>query len=167
MHEQFVDQRGRVVQGETARRVGKPARQEAARRGGEPRIGDAIEACAHRARNIGRKMDAHGRRFDLRALGLGSAIEIKLGCAVGRDQRDAVAFENAEIGAIAQVIALPGIAVKHEVIDAGLPHRRSEPLPPLLAEFLVHVFAPSVPPRSAPANAVTSLRQSARPWSAP
>ena len=58
-------------------------------------------------------MHAHARHFQLGALGVGRAIEIKFDRAVGRMQRDAVAFENAEIGAVAQVIALPGIAVKH------------------------------------------------------
>ena len=81
-------------------------------------------------------MHAHARRFQLGALGLGGAVEKKLGRAVGGDERNAVAFENAEIGAVAQVIALPGIAVEQQMLDAGLAHRRREPLPPFLGECL-------------------------------
>ena len=75
-------------------------------------------------------MHRHPRRFDLGALGVGGAVEKQFDLAVGRDQRDAVAFENAEIGAVAQVIALPGIAVEHHVADAGLAHGgRKAPAP--------------------------------------
>jgi hypothetical protein len=35
---------------------------------------------------------------------------------------------------------LPGVAVKHEVIDAGLPHRRRKPLPSFLGK---HSTTPS------------------------
>ena len=112
-------------------------------------------------------MHMHGRCFQFRALSLGSAVEIKLGGAICRNERDAVAFENAEIGAVAQVIALPGIAVKQEVIDAGVAHRRRKPLPPLVPEFLLHDFAPEVQPPSKFANAVTSFWQPARLSRAP
>ena len=62
------------------------------------------------------------RRFDFGALGIGGAVEKKLDTAVRGNQRHAVAFENAEIGAVAQIVALPGIAVEHHVADAGLAH---------------------------------------------
>ena len=63
---------------------------------------------------------------DLGALGVGGAVEEQLDRAVGRDHRDAVAFEDAEIRDVAQVVALPGVAVDHHLVDAGrLPSPRA------------------------------------------
>src|SRR5580692_8255569 len=45
-----------------------------------------------------------------------------------------MAFENAEIGAVAQIVALPGIAVEHHVADAGLAHGGHEALATFLRE---------------------------------
>ena len=50
-----------------------------------------------------------------------------------------MAFKNAEIGAVAQIIALPGIAVEQHMIEAGLAHRRSEALTTFVAERLFGV----------------------------
>ena len=89
-----------------------------------PAIGNAIEPRSDRLRDIRGEMHGHARRFDLGTLGLCGAVEKQLDLACRRHQRDAVAFENAEVGAVAQVIALPGIAVKHHLRDAGLAHGR-------------------------------------------
>ena len=59
---------------------------------------------------------------------------------VGRQDRDAVAFEDAEVGRVAQVVALPGIAVEHHLVDAGLRHSGDEALAPFVLQH--GVFAP-------------------------
>ena len=82
----------------------------------------------------------------LGALGFGGAVEKKFDLAVGRDQRDAVAFEDAEIGAVAQVVALPGVAVEHDVVDAGLAHGGHEALAPFLRKHDVRSFKAVVAP---------------------
>ncbi len=80
------------------------------------------------------KRISHSGRLRLGALGFRGAVEKQLDRAVGRHQRDAVAFEDAEIGAIAQIVALPGIAVEHEVLDAGLGHGGEHASAPLLGQ---------------------------------
>ena len=85
-------------------------------------IGDAVEPRADGARDVRREVHLHLRYLDLGTLGLDDAIEEQFDVAVDGDQRDAVTFEDAEIGDVAQVIALPGIAVEHHVADAGLAH---------------------------------------------
>ncbi len=85
-------------------------------------IGDAFEPRADRARDIGRESDRDVRHLCLGALGLDRAVEKQLDLAVGRDDRDAVPFEDAEVRRVAQVIALPRIAVEHHLGDTGLRH---------------------------------------------
>ena len=89
-------------------------------------IGDTIEPRTDRARNIGREMDLHAGHLRLGALRFGGAVEKKLDFSVGSQERDAVAFENAKIRGVAQIVALPGVTVEHEVLDAGLLHGRGE-----------------------------------------
>jgi hypothetical protein len=85
-------------------------------------VSQELKPRADGARDIGAEMDLDAGRLRLGALGFDRAVEKKLGRAVGRDQRDAMALENAEIGAVAQIVALPGIAVEHHRLDAGLSH---------------------------------------------
>ena len=124
VHHQRVEERRAVFEREAAAPVREPARHETTWRRGEAMIGDAIKPRADGAGDIGGKMDFCARHLGLGALGFGCAVEKELGRAVGRYDRDAVAFEDAEIGGIAQIVALPGIAVEHHLGDAGLSHRR-------------------------------------------
>src|ERR1700730_15510792 len=49
-----------------------------------------------------------------------------------------MAFENAEIGAVTQIVALPGIAVEHHMADAGLAHGGHEAHSPFFREHVVN-----------------------------
>ena len=122
VHEQPVEERGRILEREAAAFVREPIRQEAKRRGSEAMVDHPLEPRANGAGDVGCEMDFYSRRLRLGTLGFGGAVEEKLGRAVGRHQRDAVTLEDAEIGGIAQVIALPGVAIEHHVLDAGIRH---------------------------------------------
>ena len=78
------------------------------------------------------RTDTPGFRFG--ALGVGHAVEEQFGRAVGRHHRDAVAFQNAEVGDIAQIIALPGIAVGDDRIDPGRRHGIEQASAPLVGK---------------------------------
>ena len=80
------------------------------------------------------KRTVDARRLRLGALGVAGAVEKQLGRAVGFHHRDAVAFEDAEVGDVAQVVALPGIAVGHQFRDAGLRHRGQQSSAPFLRQ---------------------------------
>ena len=101
--------------------------QESPRRRREPVIGDAIEPRPDRAGDVAGEPHRDAGCFHLGALGIGRAVEEQLGRAVRRDHRDAVAFQDAEIRDVAQVVALPGIAVHHDLVDAGRLHRGEQP----------------------------------------
>ena len=97
VHEQLVDQRGRIVQNKTARRIGQPAWHETSRCRSKPPVGPPLKPRADGASDILNEVDPYVRRLDLGALGVGGAIQIKLDLAGGGHQRDAMTFENAEI----------------------------------------------------------------------
>ena len=97
-------------------------------------VGHAIEPRADRAGDVGREAEVDARRLRLGALGVARAVEKKLGRAVGLHHGDAVAFEDAEVGDVAQIIALPGIAVDHQLVDAGLRHGGEQTSAPLLRQ---------------------------------
>lgn len=51
-------------------------------------------------REIAGKVHGHIRDFGFRTLRFGGAVEKEIKRAIGRQKRDAVAFQNAEIGAV-------------------------------------------------------------------
>ena len=53
------------------------------------------------------------------AVGLQRAVEIERDMAVAAHDRERLALQNAEVGGIAQVVALPGIAVDQQHVEAG------------------------------------------------
>src|SRR5262249_56870928 len=63
------------------------------------------------------------------ALGASRIVKENLGRAVRGDHRDAVALKNAEVGCVAQVVALPAITVRHDLVDAGRRHGGEQALP--------------------------------------
>src|SRR5262249_61047065 len=69
-------------------------------------------------------------------LASGRVVEEKLEGPAGCHECDAVALEDAEIGRIAQVVALPGIAVEHDVLDAGIRHGGEQMSAPRLRQHL-------------------------------
>jgi hypothetical protein len=146
VHQEPVDQRGRIVELEILRRIREPTRQETPRRGGNTRVGDTIEPRADDACNVGSEVHLRLRCFELGALGVGGAVEEQFDLAVGRYQRDTVTFENAEIGAVAQIIALPSIAVQDHVADAGLAHGGREALAPFLRKHDVRSHKAAIAP---------------------
>ena len=148
VHQQPVDHCRAVLECEAAALVGEPVRQQATRRGREAMIGHPLEPRARGAGDVGGEMDGYPRCLRLGALGFGCAVEKKLGGAVGRHHHDAVAFQDAEIGGIAQIIALPGIAVEHHVLDARLRHGGEHASAPLLGQQ----HAPTPPRSRAPAR---------------
>ncbi len=54
--------------------------------------------------------------------------------AIGVHHRHAMAFDRREIRDIAQIIALPGIAVDDQGFDAGVIHRRAQAIAPILRQ---------------------------------
>ncbi len=140
MHEEAVEECGRVVEREAARGIGQETRQEAARRGGDTAIAEPAQMRRHRGRDLGRQMEREPRRLAFGALDLGRAVEEELHLAVAGHDGDAVSLQNAEIRRIAQVIALPGIAVDDERVDPRLRHRLGDTTAPFLPqhEHLLH-----------------------------
>ena len=83
MHEQPIEERGRILEHEAAAFVCEPMRQEAKWRGSEATIGHPLESRTDGTGEIGCEMDFYSRRLHLGALGFGRAVEEKLGRAVG------------------------------------------------------------------------------------
>ena len=61
--------------------------------------------------------DLDARAFERRAVGLDGAVEIERD-AVLADDGEPLPFQNAEIGGVAQIVVLPGVAVEDEHVDA-------------------------------------------------
>src|SRR6185437_674478 len=80
--------------------------------------------------------DRNAGRFELGALGLGRAVEEQLDRAVGQDEADTVAFEDREIRGIAQIVALPGIAIDDQRLDPALRHGLRQSLAPILRQHM-------------------------------
>src|SRR5262249_25973346 len=136
-----VEERGTILEREVAAFVREPTRQEATRRGGEAMIGPPIEPRTDSACDVGCKMDFYSRRLRFGTLGFGRTVEGKLGGARGGDHRDAVPIEDTEIGGIAQVVALPGIAVEQDALDASLRHGGEQMSTPRLRQHAAYSAA--------------------------
>ncbi len=54
--------------------------------------------------------------------------------AVAAHDRERLAFQDAEVGGVAQIIALPGVAVDQEHVEPGLLHRVGEALAALVGD---------------------------------
>ena len=61
------------------------------------------------------------RAVERGAVGLQRAVDVERDVAVAAHQRQRLAFEDAEVGGVAQVIALPGVAVDQQHVEAGSP----------------------------------------------
>ena len=70
----------------------------------------------------------------LRPVDLQRAVEIERDLPVVAHQGQRLALEYPEVGRIAQVIVLPGIAIDHEQIEPGLRHGVDEARLALLGE---------------------------------
>ncbi len=71
--------------------------------------------------------DGEARRFDARAVDFERRVEIERDSAAALGDRQPLAFEHAEIRDIAQIIALPGIAIDENRVEAARFHRLVEP----------------------------------------
>ena len=131
-----VKQCGRILQDKATGIVREPARQEPARGGSKATIGGAIEPGGDRAGDIGGEIDFILWRLAFGAFGFGGAVEEKLDRAVGRHDHDPVTLEDAEIGGIAQVIALPGVAVENDVLDPCIRHGAEQTSLPLARQHI-------------------------------
>ena len=92
---------------------------------------NAVERLVDRRDEIGRMHHVDAGAFGVRALGLERAVEIERHLAVGAHDRQRLALEDAEIGGIAQVVVLPGVAVEQENVEAGFRHGLAQALPAL------------------------------------
>src|SRR5438477_11291712 len=70
--------------------------------------------------------NVESRAIERGAVDLERAVEIERDMAVGAHQRQRLALKNAVVGGVAQVVALPGVAVDQQHVDAALRHRRQQ-----------------------------------------
>src|SRR5262249_927800 len=113
----------------------EPARDQPPGRRADALIAEAIERTVDLGHQVGRMHDLDVRAVDLGAVDLQRAVEIERDMAVGANERERLAFERREIGRLAQVLAVPGIAIDKKHVDAGIRHGGKEAL---LAVVLDH-----------------------------
>src|SRR5262249_36954872 len=76
---------------------------------------------------ISRVDDLDAGTIQLRAVDLKRAVEIEPDVAVAADKRQGLAFDNTEITDIAQVVALPSVAIDQQCIESGVGHGIDQP----------------------------------------
>ena len=111
VHEQLVEERGPVFEYEAAVIANERARQQAPWRRGHAGLAKEHKPRGDRAADVPVGAHHRARHFCLGALGFGRAVEMELRRAVGGHDRHTVPFQDAEVRGIAQIVALPGIAV--------------------------------------------------------
>jgi hypothetical protein len=104
------------------------------RAGPDPLVAEPVEHAVDLADQVGRVDHLEVGAIELRPVDLQGTVEIKRDLPVVAHQRERLAFQDAEIGRIAQVIVLPGIAVDHQQIEPGLRHGVDEARAALLRE---------------------------------
>ena len=97
-------------------------RQMPARAGRDLPVAEARDRLVRLLHDVGDGDGVEAGAFDRGAFGLGGIVEIKRHLAVAPDDGNALALENAEVGGVAQVVVLPGIAVQHDRVEAGPLH---------------------------------------------
>ena len=121
-HQQAVDEGGLVGEIEVLGARRDPARDQALRRRADPLIAQPVERAFDFGDEIGGMDHLDARTIQLRAVDLERAVEIERGVAIVAHQRQRLAFEDAEIGGVAQIVALPGIAVDQQRVEARFRH---------------------------------------------
>jgi hypothetical protein len=162
-HQQAVENGRLVGQAQVARARRDPARQQAVGRAAEALVAQAVQGLVDRCDEIGRMHHADPGAFGFRPLGLERTVEVECHLAVGARDRQRLALEDGEIGGIAQVVVLPGVAVEQENVEAGFRHGLAQ-APPALGEHRRHagaftgffVAAGTMPYRVAAASGETS-----------
>ncbi len=128
VHQQAVDEAGLVGDLEFAGARGDPARQQPLRRGAHAPVAHPVERRIHLADQVRREDDLDAGTIERGAVGLQRAVDVERDMAVAAHDRQRLAFEDAEVGGVAEIIALPGVAVDQQRVEAGLLHRVGQAL---------------------------------------
>ena len=108
-----------------------PPRQKPLRRRSHALVSHAIERRIDFAGEIGRQHHLDAGAVERRAVGLQRAVDIERDVAVAAHDGERLALEDAEVGRVAQIVALPGVAVDQHRVEPGFAHRVGETLDPL------------------------------------
>ena len=133
-HEQPVDEGGLVAEIERRGARRDPAWQQALRRGADALIAQPVQCAIHLSDEIARVDHLDAGTIQLRAVDLERTVEIERDVTVIAHERQRLAFEDAEVGGVAQIVALPGIAVDEQRVEAGVRHGRDETCPAIVSD---------------------------------
>ena len=125
-HQQPVEKRRAVAEIEVLGAGRDLARDEPRRRSANAAVVEAVERLVDAVKQVGRMHDRDAVAFKLRAVGLERAVEVERD-AVLADDGDRLPFQDAEVGGVAQIIVLPGVAVEDEHVGAFLRHLLQQP----------------------------------------
>ena len=117
-----------------------PAGKKALWRGPDPMIAQPVQYGIDLRDQIGCVDHFGGGAIQFSTVNLERAVEVESDMAVVANERQRLSFDYTEVRGVTQIIALPGIAIDEQHIEAGFRHRPDETCPAIVSDH-VHSVA--------------------------
>ena len=127
VEQQAVDQVGAVGEVPGNSRPGDAVGHQRRGRRGDASVSHRFQPPDRGADDILRPCDGSIGTGDARPIRLRRAVDQDLCLAVDQHDRQRIPLDRREIGGVAQIVAMPGVAVDHDSVESSLGHRRFEP----------------------------------------
>ena len=127
-HQQAVEERRAVAQVEVLGARRELARDQPCRRGADAAVAQPVERLVDFVQQIGGVHDLDAVAFQRGTVGLDGTVDIECDAILAHD-RERLAFEDAEVGGVAQIVVLPGVAVEQQDVEPLAHHLLQQPRP--------------------------------------
>ena len=133
-HQQAINEGGLVADIERLGAGSDPAREKALRRGPDPIIAQPVQYGIDLGDEFGCVDHFGGGTIQFGTVNLERAVEVEGDMAVIANECQRLSFENTEVRGVTQIIALPGIAIDQQHIEAGFRHHPDETCPAIVSD---------------------------------